>query len=901
MSSNLLVSAFFLLLVEEAVAVASCTAIRGSDEEAFRCAALVTDDVNTKFLMRSSNKSSSVEHFELYTNLSAVVMQPPWNGSECNVHTNVEASIQYMSDVVQLNHGRHFAAGTGNCGSTFMSARLYCFRGAGASSSRLYMSVQSDENAQVVAYIRAKPGNDENHKSISMDVGGSGGRNAFHLFTIPKDDELDLWRLSMTVREEFRKPTSVYHAYILHVTSPCVSKVVDAGGCFDPVRVWSCTQSVPVSFRRPTAFGNLRISMSLSFSESARMTISRGSLPRLRSGRWVLFVVCNIDNLHQPCPEATIDVKFSAGYNQRKKLWIGAAIMIFGPAAILFVVNAMYWLAYLFLYKMSSPSLQTQDRLWPVFMSLPGRMHLDMLREKVRLISRPIPFFPALLALMIGVFLATAAQFVITHYGLMVRTGSRDICFYNEKCFSPGVVWDIPWNNFLSNLAYFVAGAHTMLQAFFAEVRCRSFLRRTMSALYKHLNLQTEIGLTKAQWVRLFDTVDLNKSGSVSRQEWHTQYGHALAFDFIDKNQDGFLSRAEWSNAFDLMDRDGDGYLTEIKFQTASSQIDLRAFYAVGTTFVAEGIGSMCYHLCPSVETFQFDTCFMIPIANLLTIALAEWSGTDLDTISALRYFVYILTPVWLINFIGTWYDIDVFDCEWLYWLYSFLVVVWTVAAVSALNRVFATPKIGKHGTWLMRALQALIIFLVLVAYVEPSVRRGLGGTANTFLLLSIIVMIVVVSRQIYLQDLQFVTCEVSEIGGRIIKYSYMAVMVFVAVTSIHFFNEKVAIVAPDATPAQSHDINQNCVFNIFDLHDYWHFLSAVALALFAMLLLDIRVNSWARKNGIQILFEQPVDYSSASDSDPESSETEGVDPETLESEDAGFEDPRSDSKIYRL
>ena len=97
---------------------------------------------------------------------------------------------------------------------------------------------------------------------------------------------------------------------------------------------------------------------------------------------------------------------------------------------------------------------------------------------------------------------------------------------------------------------------------------------------------------------------------------------------------------------------------------------------------------------------------------------------------------------------------------------------------------------------------------------------------------------------------------------------------------------------APDATPAQSHDINQNCVFNIFDLrlgcimrknpsevapciagydllytvlgcvlacsrHDYWHFLSAVALALFAMLLLDIRVNSWARKNGIQILFEQ--------------------------------------------
>ena len=32
--------------------------------------------------------------------------------------------------------------------------------------------------------------------------------------------------------------------------------------------------------------------------------------------------------------------------------------------------------------------------------------------------------------------------------------------------------------------------------------------------------------------------------------------------------------------------------------------------------------------------------------------------------------------------------------------------------------------------------------------------------------------------------------------------------------------------------------------------------MSAIALALFAMLLLDVRVNSWARKMGIRVLFE---------------------------------------------
>ena len=369
-----------------------------------------------------------------------------------------------------------------------------------------------------------------------------------------------------------------------------------------------------------------------------------GSFPSLRSGQWVLFVLCNLKKPHEICPEGRIDVKLSPGYNQRAKLWVGAAIMVFGPALVLFAVNAMYFLAYKLLYTIFTENGQTQRRLWPIFMSLPGRKHVAMLREKVNLIFRPIPFFPGLLALMIGVFLATAAQFVITHYGLMVRTGSRDICFYNEKCFSPGVVWDLPWNNFLSNLAYFVAGAHTAMQTFWAEVRCRNFLRRTMSEMFKHVNPNPEGGLTKQQWIAAFDHVDLNGSGTVSRQEWYTRHNHALAFDFIDTDQDGRLSREEWSDAFDRMDTDRSGILTEADFQKASCGIDLRAFYAVAITFIAEGIGSMCYHLCPSVETFQFDTCFMIPIANLLTIALADWSGTDfLDTISALRYFVYIL------------------------------------------------------------------------------------------------------------------------------------------------------------------------------------------------------------------------------------------------------------------
>ena len=52
----------------------------------------------------------------------------------------------------------------------------------------------------------------------------------------------------------------------------------------------------------------------------------------------------------------------------------------------------------------------------------------------------------------------------------------------------------------------------------------------------------------------------------------------------------------------------------------------------------------------------------------------------------------------------------------------------------------------------------------------------------------------------------------------------------------------------------------QDCLFSIFDLHDCWHLLSAVALALFSTYLLDIRIDSWARESGIQVVGELASD-----------------------------------------
>ena len=768
-----------LVLLSHAVSAwsaPSCTAFKREDGDAFNCKGQVTAAEAAKFSMRLSN-ASWVRHFQLFTNVTASV--PDSGGSRaCEQITHLDAGMHYVNHVVPIND-ENFAKEEQTCLTTVKTNRFFCIRGTGHERGALVsVGIQASVNAQVQVRVATQETLDDRLRRFSLDVGGSNGRAAFHMFTMPEDPGLDLWRLSLNVPDHFQRAGVGYHAYIMHESSPCIAKVVQEGGCLDPLQVWSCFQSVPVSFRPPSPTGNMQIALSESFTKSGMMTISRGSVPGIQSGRWLLFVVCNLRYLrttsNPACPEAHLEVELHSEYDQLQKLRTGTAIMIFGPALVLFCVNAMYWLTYKFLnYVNPQAPSQSRHSLWPVFMSMPNHEHLAMLREKMTLIYEPVPFFPALLALMIGVFLATAAQFVITHFGLMARTGNRDICFYNERCYHPGIVWDVPWNHILSNLAYFVAGVHTMLQTFFAESRCRHFMHKTMAALFRSVNLDPCGSLTKKEWAAIFDDADVNRNGVVSRQEWQERHRDVIAFDFIDETDAGSLSREEWFAAFARLDANGDGVLTKAKFQLASRAIDVRAFYAIATTFIAEGVGSMCYHLCPSVETFQFDTCFMISIAHLLTIALADWGEPDFDMTAALKYFVYILTPIWLINFIGTWYDIHVFNCTWIYWTYTSLVVMWTVGAVTSLRRVFAGPDMGTCSMWTMRLLQGLIVLVVCLVYVDPNARESLGGTANTFLLLSIAVMAVVVSRQIYMQDFRFMACGVLDIGGRILKYSF--------------------------------------------------------------------------------------------------------------------------------
>lgn len=249
--------------------------------------------------------------------------------------------------------------------------------------------------------------------------------------------------------------------------------------------------------------------------------------------------------------------------NLNWKLALGVAVIVLGTTLFLFSVNALYAMAYTILYRCSKETTGAHERnLWPALIGVCSKDHWQMMRMKAKSIAKPVPFFPALLTLMLGVFLATTAQFVITHYGLMIRTGNRDICFYNESCYYPGRIWDLPWNHIASNFAYFVAAVHIMLQAFFAETRCYFFSRRCIVALFKAMDAQQQGHLDRESWRRLFRKADRNHSGRVSRNEWKEPQPKEALGSHFDKSSteiwrcswrfDGQVSLDIWKEVFEL-------------------------------------------------------------------------------------------------------------------------------------------------------------------------------------------------------------------------------------------------------------------------------------------------------------------------------------------------------------
>lgn len=335
-----------------------------------------------------------------------------------------------------------------------------------------------------------------------------------------------------------------------------------------------------------------------------------------------------------------------------------------------------------------------------------------------------------------------------------------------------------------------------------------------------------------------------------------------------------------------------------------SVSLDLRIFYGMALAIPLEGLGSLCYHICPSLETFQFDAAFMLPIAHMSMFALinmqpidvmAANSGVSAETLLAqrpsgkkgngiiigaaavfipcrnkvecassqvvnsisgrvdsvttagqsglpLKYFLAVLCPMWSFSSVGTWFDLGLVTSSATYACFAIIFGAWAFGVIASLSRFFPDDRTA------VRRLQILLGTVVGITLLVPQVRTSLGGTANVNLILSIVAMAVVTSRHIVTHDLSRNSKpkDLKDLLKLKAKYCVALLFIIVANLAIGFFASKVSDVT--VTPGSSRAMNAPCLLlGAFDAHDTWHLLSALSLSLWVMALLDMKIRMFKR------------------------------------------------------
>eukprot|EP00004_Rigifila_ramosa_P023991 TRINITY_DN683_c0_g2_i1.p1 TRINITY_DN683_c0_g2~~TRINITY_DN683_c0_g2_i1.p1 ORF type:complete len:1150 (+),score=303.38 TRINITY_DN683_c0_g2_i1:466-3450(+) len=79
--------------------------------------------------------------------------------------------------------------------------------------------------------------------------------------------------------------------------------------------------------------------------------------------------------------------------------------------------------------------------------------------------------FSYLAAVVIFIFGVSGFQVVIADWKRMIATGNRDICFYNEECYMPTELLDMPINNIVSNFGYVIPGLLLLIHLLLWEAR----------------------------------------------------------------------------------------------------------------------------------------------------------------------------------------------------------------------------------------------------------------------------------------------------------------------------------------------------------------------------------------------------------------------------------------------
>lgn len=269
-------------------------------------------------------------------------------------------------------------------------------------------------------------------------------------------------------------------------------------------------------------------------------------------------------------------------------------------------------------------------------------------------------------------------------------------------------------------------------------------------------------------------------------------------------------------------------------------------FYAMGLALMMEGVLSGSYHVCPNHSNFQFDSSFMYIISVLCMVKIYHNRHPDINARAPVTFGVLAITI-----FLGL---VGVLDGSLIFWI--------TFTIIHLIVCLTLTAQVYYMGRWKLDGGVFRRVLMTMKHDARAGVRYLIKPVYPARLMILILANLANIGLAVFgnmHHEKDFATYLLAVLMSNLILYTFFYIVmklcckeriliqpwIYIVLSFItwsaamYFFINKTISWA--LTPAQSRQNNRPCIlFNFFDNHDIWHFLSALAMFFSFMVLLTL-------------------------------------------------------------
>ena len=281
---------------------------------------------------------------------------------------------------------------------------------------------------------------------------------------------------------------------------------------------------------------------------------------------------------------------------------------------------------------------------------------------------------------------------------------------------------------------------------------------------------------------------------------------------------------------------------------------DNSIYICLGLSLLLEGIFSSLYHLCPSKINFQFDSTFMF--IGIIFAYIAIYSKRNLQKLPSPIKLYSSISFIIILNILSLSGIITGKDI----WFWIFLLCILECGMLKCTYYIYYNKSLEFKKIYLLELINdfrnlKLENIPTLIFTIISNISTIIVGFIGIFYQSSFTDwMMAIITLNLLIYYIYYILQKIYNKESISILWIIILVMT-ILILSLSIFIFNIPVSNKLLTPNESNKLNKPCIlFNYFDYHDLWHFISSFGLFLLILniYLIDKKLD-YLQRNEIKI------------------------------------------------